>query len=208
MMNDMIIDEALAVLSDADLKNVLECMLFVSPQPLTAKRIAQALQIDELEIERMMHDLRLDFGNRGIHIIRVAEGYQMCTKPQYASYVSLLLKPERQRLSRAALETVAIVAYRQPITQPEVEAIRGVNSDGVMRTLTDRGLIRQLGKRDTPGRPMMYGTSEEFLCHFGLNDLSDLPDIDSIELPPIGMHADQESATDQISLPMEELAGE
>ncbi|MHB1456036.1 MAG: SMC-Scp complex subunit ScpB [Armatimonadota bacterium] len=207
-MNDIIIDEALAVLSDDDLKNVLECMLFVSPQPLTTKRIAQALQIDELEIDRLMHDLRLDFGNRGVHIIRVAEGYQMCTKPQYASYVSLLLKPERQRLSRAALETVAIVAYRQPITQPEVEAIRGVNSDGVMRTLTDRGLIRQLGKRDTPGRPMMYGTSEEFLCHFGLNDLSELPDIDTIELPTARNNDDQNMTQHEIPLLMEELAVE
>lgn len=207
-MNDIIIDEALAVLSDDDLKNVLECMLFVSPQPLTTKRIAQALQIDELEIDRLMHDLRLDFGNRGVHIIRVAEGYQMCTKSQYASYVSLLLKPERQRLSRAALETVAIVAYRQPITQPEVEAIRGVNSDGVMRTLTDRGLIRQLGKRDTPGRPMMYGTSDEFLCHFGLNDLSELPDIDAIELSLPDVQPDQNLVHNENLTLMEEFAVE
>ena len=204
-MNDIIIDEALAVLSDDDLKNVLECMLFVSPQPLTTKRIAQALQIDELEIERVIHDLRLDFGSRGVHIIRVAEGYQMCTKSQYAPYISQLLKPERQRLSRAALETLAIVAYRQPITQPEVESIRGVNSDGVMRTLTDRGLIRQLGKRETPGRPMMYGTSEEFLCHFGLNDLTELPDIDAIELPSINRD-DQCPVQDEIPLLMEEIA--
>lgn len=206
-MNDMMIDEIQTILSDDDLKNVLECMLFVSPQPLTTKRIAQALQIDELEIERVIHDLRLDFGSRGVHIIRVAEGYQMCTKSQYAPYVSQLLKPERQRLSRAALETLAIVAYRQPITQPEVESIRGVNSDGVMRTLTDRGLLRQLGKRETPGRPMMYGTSEEFLCHFGLNDLTELPDIDAIELPST-IRDDQYPVLDEIPLLMEEIAVE
>jgi segregation and condensation protein B len=207
-MNNIVINELQEILSDTDLKNILECMLFVSPQPISSKRMAQALQIDELEIDRVMHDLRLDFGNRGIHIIRVAEGYQMCTKPAYASYVSLLLKPERQRLSRAALETLAIVAYKQPITQPEVEAIRGVNSDGVMRTLTDRGLLRQLGKRDTPGRPMTYGTSEEFLCHFGLNDLSELPDIDSIDFPATERDGNQNLFKDQNIPLLEEITVE
>lgn len=198
------INETNLMLSDEELKRIMECMLFVSPQPLTSKRISQALQIDGLEFERVMHELRLDCGGRGVHIIRVAEGYQMCTKPEYAPYISLLLKPEHQRLSRAALETLAIVAYRQPITQPEVEAIRGVNSDGVMRTLTDRGLIRQVGKRDTPGRPMMYATSDEFLNHFGLNDLSDLPDIDDMELPRPEAKTAEETESGVISPLLEE----
>lgn len=172
-------------LSDEEIKRIIECMLFVSPQPITSKQISQALQIDDMRFERIIHELRLDFDTRGTQIVRVAEGYQMCTKPEYAQYVSLLLKPERQRLSKAALETLAIVAYKQPVTQPEVEFIRGVNSDGVMRTLINRGLIRQVGKRDTPGRPMLYATSDEFLNHFGLNDLSDLPDLNNIELPSI-----------------------
>lgn len=181
-MDDSGILEIGESLSDNVLKQIIECMLFVSSQPLAPKQVCQALQIDDLRFDRVIHDLCLDFGSRGIHIIRVAGGYQMCTKPQYAPYISLLLKPERQRLSKAALETLAIIAYRQPITQPEVEAIRGVNSDGVMRTLMDRGFIKQIGKKDSPGRPMMYATTDEFLDYFGLNDLSDLPDIDSLEL--------------------------
>ncbi|MHB1000590.1 MAG: SMC-Scp complex subunit ScpB [Armatimonadota bacterium] len=199
--------------SDQELKGVLECMLFVSPQPLMIKQVAQSLQLDELVVDRVMHELRLDYGGRGIQIIRVAEGYQMCTRPEYAQFVALLLKPERHRLSRAALETLAIVAYRQPITQPEVEAIRGVNSDGVMKTLTERNLIRQLGRRETPGRPMMYATTAEFLNHFGMNDLSELPEIEDITLPvsdnqPADQQAEQPETQDHPPSPEEEIIGE
>ncbi len=165
------------------LKPILECMLFVSPQPLMIEHIAKSLEIEGYIIDQAMHELRLDYADRGLQIVRIAGGYQMCTRPEYAEYVSRLLKPERVRLSRAALETVAIIAYRQPITQPEIEAIRGVNSDGVVKTLMERNLIKQVGKRDTPGRPMLYATTDEFLNHFGLNDLSQLPELEDIVLP-------------------------
>jgi segregation and condensation protein B len=170
-------------LSNDRLKCVLECMLFVSPQPLSVPHVAKSLGIDELIVDTAIHELRLDYAGRGLQILRIANGYQMCTRPEHAEFVSMLLKPERMRLSRAALETVAIVAYRQPITQPEVEAIRGVNSDGVLKTLTERNLIKHVGRKETPGRPMLYATTPEFLSHFGLNDLSDLPELTDAELP-------------------------
>ena len=160
---------------------MLECMLFVTPQPLLVKQVAGSLELDELDVERAIHELRLEYADRGLQILRIASGYQMCTRPEYAEYISMLLKPERGRLSRAGLETAAIIAYRQPITQPEIDAIRGVNSDGVLKTLVERNLIRQVGRRETVGRPILYATTDEFLNHFGLNDLSELPDLEDVQ---------------------------
>ena len=166
-----------------DLKPILECMLFVSPQPLVTAHVAKSLEIDEAVVDQAIHELRLEYADRGLQVVRIAGGYQMCTRPEYAEHVSKLLKPDRVKLSRAALETVAIIAYRQPITQPEIEGVRGVNSDGVVKTLMERNLIRQLGRRETAGRPMLYATTEEFLNHFGLNDLSQLPELEEVALP-------------------------
>ena len=168
-------------LPNGNLKAVLECILFVSPQPLSVKHVSESLHLDELEVEAAIHDLRLDYGNRGLQIVRIAGGYQMCTRPEYSDYISALLKPERSRLSRAALETAAIIAYRQPITQPEIDAIRGVNSDGVVKTLLERNLVKQVGRKETVGRPILYATSDEFLNHFGLNDLSELPELGDVK---------------------------
>lgn len=171
------------LLPNGELKQVLECMLFVSPQPLSVKHVAESLHLEETAVERAIDDLRSDYADRGLQVLRIAGGYQMCTRPKYAEHVSALLKPERTRLSRAALETVAIIAYRQPITQPEIDAIRGVNSDTVLNTLLERNLIRQMGRRETVGRPILYATTDEFLNHFGLNDLSELPELAEIALP-------------------------
>jgi len=164
-------------LPNGNLKAILECMLFASPQPLAVKQVSEALHLEELDVEAAMHELRLDYAESGLQILRIAGGYQLCTRPEYAEYVSALLKPERTRLSRAALETAAIIAYRQPITQPEIDAIRGVDSVGVVKTLVDRQLVKQVGRKETVGRPILYATSEEFLNHFGLNDLSELPEL-------------------------------
>lgn len=192
---------------NGSLKPVLECMLFVSPQPLMTAHVAKSLEIDEALVDAAIHELRLDYGGRGLQILRIAGGYQMCTRPEFADQISKLLKPERVRLSRAALETVAIIAYRQPITQPEIEAIRGVNSDGVVRTLMERNLIKQVGRRETAGRPMLYATSEEFLNHFGLNDLSQLPDLEDIVLPEQPPEASQpEQVEEAAQAELEEVA--
>lgn len=179
------------------LKAALECMLFVTPQPLTIKQIAEALDLDEATVEKALQDLRMDYASgRGLQILHIAGGFQMCTKPEFVDCITALLKPTRTRMSRAALETVAIVAYRQPITQPEIDAIRGVNSDGVVKTLMEKQLIAQVGRKDSPGRPILYGTTPEFLNHFGLSDLSHLPELTDVELP----------APDQAVLPMEKPA--
>ncbi|MDH7480412.1 MAG: SMC-Scp complex subunit ScpB [Armatimonadota bacterium] len=183
-----------SIIPNGKLKNILECMLFVSPQPLIVRQVAQSLEIDEGEVERAIHELRLDYNGRGLQIVRIAGGYQMCTRPEYADYIAKLLKPERVRLSRAALETVAIIAYRQPITAPEIEAIRGVNSDGVLHTLLERGLIKQVGRKETVGRPILYATTEEFLNHFGLNDLSELPELEEVELPESNIEKSNEES--------------
>jgi len=192
-------DEKKPILLNGTLKKALECMLFVTPQPLSVQHVAKCLGIDEAEVEKAIHDLRLDMADRGLQIVRVAGGYQMCTRPEYAEYISALLSPVRTRLSRAALETLAIIAYKQPITQPEIDAIRGVNSDGVIKTLLERGLIKQVGRRETVGRPILYGTTDEFLNYFGLNDLSELPELGDIELPQAKGSGSEESQGSQES---------
>ncbi len=168
------------------LRDVLECMLFVSTEPLSAKEIADSLQIEHAAVEQAMIDLesRLDESS-GLQLMRVAGGFQLCTRPEYADYCAIILQPAKKRLSKAALETLAIVAYRQPCTQPEVEAVRGVSVDGVMKTLVERGLVKEAGRKQTPGRPILYATTPEFLEYFGLNDISELPDIDMLAVEEI-----------------------
>jgi segregation and condensation protein B len=161
------------------LKHVIECMLFVSTEPLSAKQLADALDVDQETIEIAMNSLQdhMDLFS-GLQLMRVAGGFQLCTRPEYADYCSLILQPARKKLSKAALETLAIVAYRQPATMPEIEAVRGVSVDSVIKTLLDRGLIKEAGRKQAPGRPMLFETTPEFLEYFGLNDVSELPDID------------------------------
>ena len=172
------------VLRNGKLKPIIECLLFVASEPVSAADIAEALELDEFRVEEAIQDLRQSLTHvSGLQIVRVAGGYQLCTRPEYSEYVSMFLQPAPYKLSKAALETLAIIAYRQPVTQPEVEAIRGVSADGVMKNLLDKGLIKEVGRRPTVGRPILYATSEEFLQHFGMNDLTDLPDAD--ELPDV-----------------------
>jgi len=168
------------------LKSVVECMLFVSSDPLTAKQIAESLDLDESEVEDAVRALESDLDSfSGLQLMRVAGGFQICTRPEYADYCAIILAPSKKRLSKAALETLAVVAYRQPCTMPEVEAVRGVSVDGVMRTLMDRGLVKEAGRKQTPGRPILYATTPEFLEYFGLNDVSELPDIDLMAVEEI-----------------------
>jgi segregation and condensation protein B len=144
------------------------------------------LEVEEDLVEAAVADLAENMISRsGLQVVRVAGGYQMCTRPEFSKYCSKLLHPSNQKLSRAALETLAVVAYRQPVTQPEIEAIRGVAVDGVMKTLAERGLIKEVGRKPTVGRPMLFATTPEFLQYFGLNDLSELPDIDALAIEEV-----------------------
>lgn len=172
-------DEVVPLHKNGRLKHVIECMLFVSTEPLSAKQLADALEVDQETVDAAMNSLQehLDRSS-GLQLMRVAGGYQLCTRPEYADYCAIILQPARKKLSKAALETLAIVAYRQPCTMPEIEAVRGVSVDGVIKTLLDRGLVKEAGRKQAPGRPMLFETTPEFLEYFGLDNISELPDID------------------------------
>jgi segregation and condensation protein B len=179
------------------LPEAIECLLFASPEPLSLERIAAALQQDEVEVYRAMIELRMRYtSGRGMQIRQVAGGFQMVTHSDFGEFVTRLLSTPPSRLSRAALETLSIIAYQQPITMPEIESIRGVNASGVVKTLVERGLVREAGKKETAGRPALYATTDEFLMYFGLKDLSQLPDLDSFVMSPLTeevVNAEQDS---------------
>jgi segregation and condensation protein B len=158
---------------------LLECLLFVAPEPVTPRQVGEVLRVEEDAAAAALEHFRLHYVNGGgLQVVRVAGGYQLRTRPEFASLVAAFLRPAAQRLSRQALETLAIIAYEQPITQPEIDALRGVNSGGVIKTLLERELIREVGRKDAPGRPILYRTTEHFLEHFGLADLTDLPKLE------------------------------
>jgi segregation and condensation protein B len=160
------------------LTDQLEALLFVADQPASAKSLATALQVTEGQVEQGIEVLEARLEERGsLRLAKLAGGYQLCTKPEFAAIVANFLKPQRQRLSKSLLEVLAIVAYRQPITLAEIEQVRGVQSDYSVRALVERRLIQDVGRKKVPGRPVLYGTSPEFLHQFKLNDLKDLPEI-------------------------------
>jgi segregation and condensation protein B len=159
------------------LKKALESFLFVSSSPVQISQIKEMLGIEDQSIENAIGELKSKYenGNSGLRIIEVAGGYRLSTAPEVAPYLKKWFKNQKPRLSRASLETLSIIAYRQPVTRSEVESIRGVNVEGALGTLLERGLIRITGRRDTVGRPILYGTTRLFLEHFGLNTLKELP---------------------------------
>jgi segregation and condensation protein B len=163
-----------------DLVNALECLLFVSEEPLSSGRLASLLETDEAEVAALADELSRRLNGSGLQVTRIAGGYKLSTRPEYAPWIERFREPEETRLSKAALETIAIIAYRQPITQPEIEAIRGVDSSGVVATLLEKGLITTAGRKRAPGRPFLYRTTTQFLAAFGLHDLSELPMLDSL----------------------------
>ena len=159
--------------------DVLEALLFASDAPIEAARIQEVLELDSPAAARELVDTlgrRLDREGRALQVIEVGGGFRLVTRPEVAPWLIKLQRSKtKSRLSRPALETLAIIAYRQPVSRPEVDAIRGVNSEGVLDNLLDRRMIRIGGRRDSPGRPFLYETTREFLVAFGLRDLSDLP---------------------------------
>ena len=159
----------------------VESLLFVADGPVSVGRLAQALETTPARVEQALAALEASCADRGLRLQRVGSSVQLVTVPQAAPHIERFLGLEaRAHLSRAALETLAIIAYRQPITRPEIEAIRGVSSDSVLRTLLSYGLIEDVGRAPTVGRPILYSTTFEFLQHFGLSSLAELPPLDSI----------------------------
>jgi segregation and condensation protein B len=168
------------VTETSDAKRALEAILFVSDEPLSSVVLAQTLEEDRQTVERLLDDLARSYEESGSGIVlrNVAGGWRLSTHPDAALWVErFILSARHTRLTRAALETLAIVAYKQPVTRHQVAAIRGVNSDGVLRALVDRGLLAEVGHEDTPGRPILYGTTPEFLERLGLDSLASLPPI-------------------------------
>ena len=165
----------------------LEALLFVSDEPLTASVLAQALEVDRRTAEALCDHLRRELDDRGSGLVlrNVAGGWRLFTHPDTAPVVERFVLSSRQaRLTKAALETLAIVAYKQPVTRHQVGAIRGVNSDGVLRALADRGLIEEAGREEAPGRPLLYATTPGFLERLGLPSLASLPSLAPLLEPP------------------------
>lgn len=169
-------------MSENNIKAVIEALLFVSEKPLLIEQIKGVLEgLNQDEILRTLEELKSEYdnSNRGIRIIEIAGGYQMRTHPVFASFLRRLYKQRHvERLSKPALETLAIIAYKQPVTRLQIESIRNVNVDGVIKTLLDREIIRVAGRKKLPGRPKVYGTTRQFLEHFGLKSLEELPKIE------------------------------
>ncbi len=165
-----------------EIKAILEALIYVSEEPVKEEEILGVFPADRFDLVRQaLEELVLEYSAvpRGLRIVRVAGGYRMQTRPEHDSWIrSLYRLRTRIRLSRAALETLAIIAYRQPVTAPEIQSIRGAHPVGVIQTLLERRLIRALGRKKVVGKPILYGTTEEFLVHFGLNSLADLPSLE------------------------------
>ncbi|HLX13257.1 MAG TPA: SMC-Scp complex subunit ScpB, partial [Bacteroidota bacterium] len=175
-------------------KQIVEALFFGSDEPLTSKQINDILKspdengpkmrIREDEILEIVRDLNSEYVREGrsFRIIQVAGGFQYATMPEYAEWLGRLMKEKAKRkLTQAAIETLSVIAYKQPVTKPEIEAIRGVNADYAIQKLLERGMVTIVGRAASPGRPLLYGTTQDFLKHFGINDLAELPKPREIE---------------------------
>lgn len=162
-----------------DARNAVESLLFVSKRPLSIEDIEEISQLGTDMISKAVEELSATYESRGLQLIKLANGYLLATRPRYSSYIEKFLKsPVSVSLSQQSMETLSIIAYKQPITRAEVERIRGVLCDGVIKTLLEKRLIKETGRSESVGRPILYATTVEFLKHFGLHDLGELPPLD------------------------------
>lgn len=159
-----------------EIPQILEAILFVAGEPVAVADLAQALEVSEMEIMHAVEELQRECERRGVTIHRYGNHLRMETRPEYAPYVERLLQPvQRQTLSQTAMETLAVIAYRQPVTKGEVEQVRGVKCDYSVQSLLHKGLIREAGRKEALGRPILYATTDRFLEHFGISDIRELP---------------------------------
>lgn len=167
------------------LKPRLEAVLFSSDEPLRLERLQAIFEVDIDALRCCLQELSVDYAqeNRGVVLQEIAGGFQFRTRAEYAPWVAKLNRSRRNRLSKAATETLAIIAYRQPVTRAEIEYLRGVDSGGIVRSLMEKQLVKIVGKKDVPGRPLLYGTSRHFLEYFGLKDLTGLPQLKEFSDP-------------------------
>lgn len=181
-----------------NLMSIIESLLFVSGEPLSLKEIHTILQCSPKYAKELLNSLSEEYeaSKRGIKLINIENNYQLVTKPQNSDYIQELLKANtRQYLSQASLETLAIIAYKQPITRIDIDEIRGVKSDSAVQNLLDKGLIKERGRLDVPGRPILYVTTEEFLRQFGLDTINALPALESL----LSEEANKEAAVGEIN---------
>jgi segregation and condensation protein B len=160
-----------------EIKASIEAILFVSGERVTARELMDLLEITEPELKELIHEMTLDYeqSGRGIKLLAVDDAYILGTKPEYAPLLNRIFKKASRRLSPAALEVLAIIAYKQPVTRPEIEQIRGVKTERVLATLLEKGIIKEAGKKAVLGKPILYETTHEFLKIFGLSSLDELP---------------------------------
>lgn len=167
----------------------VEALLFVADGPVTLNTLARSLDLTEGQVETALEVLQQRLMERsGLQVVKLAGGYQLSTRQEFAELIGAFLKPQRQRLSRSLMEVLAIVAYKQPVTSAEVETVRGVQSDYALRSLLDRRLIQEVGRKMAPGRPLLYGTTKQFLHQFRLNDITELPHLGGplVSIPSTG----------------------
>jgi segregation and condensation protein B len=167
-------------------KTIIESLLFVSNEPLTLKQIRDVLDgAEEKSVKQWLKELQEEFENspRAVQLTEIAHGYRLMTKPQFAEWIQkLVVTKQNLKLTKAGIETLAVIAYRQPLVRAEIEVIRGVDCGGVIQTLMERKLIKVVGRKEVVGRPLLYGTTPEFLDQFGLKNLNDLPTLDELTL--------------------------
>jgi len=190
-----------------EIKAIIENILLAADQPVSETQFKNLLggEVEKVSFKSVLEELIDEYNSRNLQILQVAEGYQLCTRDDYSDWVRKFLKFDKTtKLSQPSLDTLAIIAYKQPLTKAEVEEIRGVDSSGVVRTLLEKKVISPGGRKKVPGRPIMYRTTRKFLEYFGLRDLSDLPTLEDFKESEL----EGEVSPDQTTLPFDELSGD
>lgn len=185
-------------------KTIIESLLFVSSEPLTLKQIRDVLNdAEEKSVKQWIKELQEEFENspRAVQLVEISHGYRLMTKPQFAEWIQkLVVAKQNLKLTKAGIETLAVIAYRQPLVRAEIEVIRGVDCGGVIQTLMERKLIKVVGRKEVVGRPLLYGTTPEFLDQFGLKNLNDLPTLDELTLSAVTPIQTTESESSDLTL--------
>lgn len=160
-------------------RNMIEALLFVAYEPISLKKLSEITELETQTVLEILIKLQKEYAEKGFHLQEIAGGWQFLTDEEFASQIEKLYNPRKQILSKAALETLAIIAYKQPITRLEIENIRQVKIDAMVNKLMDKKLIKEVGRMETPGKPILYGTTKEFLSFFGIDSINDLPPLEN-----------------------------
>lgn len=194
-------------MDEINLKAIIENLLLVSDEPLVVDKLRELFggKINREALIAVFDELKQEYEGRNLHIQEVAGGYQLATRHEYAEWIRKFHKADKAaRLSKQALDTLSIISYKQPITRLEIDNIRGVDSAGVVKTLLEKNLIRIMGRRDVPGKPIMYGTSRKFLEYFGLKSVADLPSLEEFKEQDLGIDGEAHPELSQTDLPFEQ----